>query len=140
MLWHTRAVLPVGQTLARGTVLLVDDDPAACDIYGQYFERAGYLVVTVMRGADVLMRALQCAPDIIVMDLMLPGMSGCGATRQLKANPRTASIPVVGITASLSGDLRREAIAAGCADVILKPFPPEQLVLSVRDFLRTNQV
>jgi CheY-like chemotaxis protein len=116
--------------------MIVEDDDAARVIYGNYFEANGFEVVSVRHSIEAVARAAQARPDLVIMDLVMPGMSGSAATRLLKANPDTASIPVVAVTGSMSASVRREAIAAGCADVILKPFPPEQLVAVIRDFLR----
>jgi CheY-like chemotaxis protein len=133
--WYIRPMLTSAHP---HVIMIVDDDEAARTIYGNYFEAGGFEVVAVRRGGDAVGRALQYQPEIVIMDLMMPGMSGVTATRMLKAHPATERIPVLAVTASMSGSLRREALAAGCEDVILKPFPPEQLVAVVLDFLDTR--
>src|SRR5436853_1384595 len=79
-------------------VLVVDDYPDAREMYGEYLEYSGYEVVQAANGVEALQRAVDDAPDIILMDLSLPVMDGWEATRRLKADARTASIPVVALT------------------------------------------
>ena len=82
----------------RPRVLLVDDYPDAREMYTEYLEFSGFDVVEAENGIEALQRAVDAAPDIILMDLSLPVMDGWEATRRLKADKRTASIPVVALT------------------------------------------
>src|SRR5262249_50409370 len=95
----------------RPRVLLVDDYPDARQMYSEYLEFWGFEVVEAGNGMEALERAAEAAPDIILMDLSLPVMDGWEATRRLKADKRTASIPVVALTghalAGVSEDARR---------------------------------
>ena len=82
----------------RPRVLLVDDYPDAREMYSEYLEFSGFDVVEAGNGMEALQRAVDTAPDIILMDLSLPVMDGWEATRRLKADKRTADIPVVALT------------------------------------------
>src|SRR5262245_60113367 len=79
-------------------VLVVDDYPDAREMYTEYLEFSGFEVVQAGNGIEALERAIDSAPDIILMDLSLPVMDGWEATRRLKADTRTASIPIVALT------------------------------------------
>jgi two-component system cell cycle response regulator DivK len=84
--------------LQRPRVLLVDDYPDAREMYSEYLEFSGFDVVEAGNGMEALQRAVDTAPDIILMDLSLPVMDGWEATRRLKADQRTRAIPVVALT------------------------------------------
>ena len=83
---------------ARRRVLLVDDYPDAREMYSEYLKLSGFDVVEATNGVEALQRAIDTSPDIILMDLSLPVMDGWEATRRLKEDTRTASIPVVALT------------------------------------------
>ena len=82
----------------RPRVLIVDDYPDAREMYSEYLQFSGFDVVEAANGMEALQRAVDAAPDIILMDLSLPVMDGWEATRRLKADKRTAGIPVVALT------------------------------------------
>jgi len=120
---------------ARPRVLLVDDYPDARAMYGEYLEFSGFDVVEAANGEEALARALDAGPDIIVMDLSLPVMDGCEATRRLKADARTAAIPVVALTGHALAGMSDGARQAGCAAFVTKPCLPDDLVLEIRRVL-----
>ena len=120
---------------ARPRVLLVDDYPDARAMYGEYLEFSGFDVVEAANGEEALARALDAGPDIIVMDLSLPVMDGCEATRRLKADARTAAIPVVALTGHALAGISDGARQAGCAAFVTKPCLPDDLVLEIRRVL-----
>jgi two-component system cell cycle response regulator DivK len=121
----------------RPRVLLVDDYPDARDMYGEYLEYSGYDVIQAANGVEALERALEDQPDIILMDLSLPVMDGWEATRRLKANPRTASIPVVALTGHALAGIFEGAQRAGCDSFVTKPCLPEDLVKEIKRVLET---
>jgi CheY-like chemotaxis protein len=88
----------MNKNVARPRVLLVDDYPDAREMYSEYLEFCGFEVVEAGNGMEALQRAADENPDIILMDLSLPVMDGWEATRRLKADKPTASIPVVALT------------------------------------------
>src|ERR1700680_747965 len=119
----------------RPRVLLVDDYPDARDMYGEYLEYSGYDVIQASNGLEALQRAFEDQPDIILMDLSLPVMDGWEATRRLKANQRTASIPVVALTGHALAGISEGAKKAGCDAFVTKPCLPEDLVKEIRRVL-----
>jgi two-component system, cell cycle response regulator DivK len=119
----------------RPKVLLVDDYPDAREMYMEYLQFSGFDVVEAGNGMEALQRAVESAPDIILMDLSLPVMDGWEATRRLKADKRTASIPVVALTGHALAGISEGAKRAGCDAFITKPCLPEDLVKEIRKIL-----
>jgi len=119
----------------RPRVLLVDDYPDAREMYSEYLEFSGFEVVEAENGMEALQRAIDAAPDIILMDLSLPVMDGWEATRRLKADERTASIPVVALTGHALAGISEGAKKAGCDSFVTKPCLPEDLVKEIRRIL-----
>jgi two-component system cell cycle response regulator DivK len=119
----------------RPRVLLVDDYPDAREMYTEYLEFSGFDVVEAGNGLEAIQRAEDASPDIILMDLSLPVMDGWEATRRLKADPRTASIPIVALTSHALAGIADTAKKAGCDGLITKPCLPHDLVREVRNIL-----
>jgi two-component system cell cycle response regulator DivK len=119
----------------RPRVLLVDDYPDAREMYTEYLEYSGFEVVEAGNGAEALQRAIDTSPDIILMDLSLPVMDGWEATRRLKAETRTAAIPVVALTGHALAGISEGAKEAGCDAFVTKPCLPEDLVKEIRRIL-----
>jgi two-component system cell cycle response regulator DivK len=119
----------------RPRVLLVDDYPDAREMYTEYLEYSGYDVVQASNGMEALQQAVDTAPDIILMDLSLPVMDGWEATRRLKADERTADIPVVALTGHALAGISEGAKKAGCDGFVTKPCLPEELVKEIRKVL-----
>src|ERR1700688_3370809 len=119
----------------RPRVLLVDDYPDAREMYSEYLEFSGFDVVEAGNGMEALQRAADEGPDIILMDLSLPVMDGWEATRRLKADKRTASIPVVALTGHALAGISEGARKAGCDAFVTKPCLPEDLVKEIRKVL-----
>ena len=119
----------------RPRVLLVDDYPDAREMYSEYLEFSGFEVVEAANGMEALQRAVEEAPDIILMDLSLPVMDGWEATRRLKADDRTATIPVVALTGHALAGISEGAKRAGCDDFVTKPCLPEDLVKEIKKIL-----
>ena len=119
----------------RPRVLLVDDYPDAREMYTEYLQYSGFEVVEAGNGQEALQRAIDATPVIILMDLSLPVMDGWEATRRLKADQRTASIPVVALTGHALAGISQGAKAAGCDAFITKPCLPEDLVKEIRKIL-----
>ena len=119
-------------------ILLVEDNPANQLLASSVLERDGFEVVVAESAHDAEGAILRQKPDLILMDVQLPEMDGLSFTRRLKANPETASITVVAMTAhAMLGD-REDAIAAGCAGYISKPIDTRTLGEQVRGFLLTE--
>ncbi|MEQ1727328.1 MAG: response regulator [Vicinamibacterales bacterium] len=120
---------------ARPRVLLVDDYPDAREMYSEYLQFSGFDVVEAANGMEALRRAADDSPDIILMDLSLPVMDGWEATRRLKADVRTAQIPVVALTGHAIAGISEGARQAGCDAFVTKPCLPEDLVREIRRVL-----
>jgi two-component system, cell cycle response regulator DivK len=116
-------------------ILMIEDDPFNRDMQSRRLERKGYKVVmaeTAERGIEM---AREEAPDLILMDIGLPDISGYEATRRIKADPGLRPIPIIVVTSyALSGD-DQKAIAAGCDAYVAKPFSPRELLATIRRFL-----
>ena len=121
-------------------VLVVDDYPDAREMYRAYLEYSGFEVVEAGNGVEALQRAVETEPDIILMDLSLPVMDGWEATRRLKADQRTAGIPVVALTGHALVGISDGARRAGCDAFVSKPCLPEDLVKEIRKVLDLQAV
>jgi CheY-like chemotaxis protein len=120
-------------------VLLVDDYPDAREMYSEYLEFSGFDVIEAANGMEALQRAVEEAPDIILMDLSLPVMDGWEATRRLKADERTSAIPVVTLTGHAIAGVSEGARKAGCDAFVTKPCLPEDLVKEIRRVLEERR-
>jgi len=116
-------------------VLLVDDFQDNREMYAMYLEHAGLQVAEAGNGHEALDQAFRLLPDLIVMDLSLPGIDGWEATRRLKADERTKKIPVVALTSHALEGYSEGARAAGCDAFVTKPCLPEQLLSEIRKVL-----
>src|SRR3982074_994888 len=104
------------------SVLVVDDYPDGLDLVTEYLTFRGFSVLAARNGEEALQIARTTKPDIVLMDLSMPGMDGWQATKVLKNDPATSRICVVAVTARALKPERDDAIAAGCDGVISKPF------------------
>ncbi|MGN6221541.1 MAG: response regulator transcription factor [Microbacterium sp.] len=116
------------------TVLVVDDDESVGDVVAAYLERAGMEVRRATDGIDALEAAAAERPDIVVLDLMLPGVDGLEVCRRLRR--RQPGIPIVMLTARGEEDDRIRGLEVGADDYVTKPFSPRELVLRVQSVLR----
>jgi CheY-like chemotaxis protein len=116
-------------------VLIVDDFEDNRIVYSEFFEHEGMRVDQATDGEHALMKALVIVPDVIVMDLGLPGLDGWEATRELKRHPRTLHIPVVAITGHVTTENLRRARQAGADVVLTKPCRPDTLLAHVLKLL-----
>ena len=119
----------------RPCVLVVDDYPDAREMYSEYLQFSGFDVVEAANGMEALQQAAAAAPDIILMDLSLPVMDGWEATRRLKADRRTANIPVLALTGHALAGISDGARKAGCDAFVTKPCLPQDLVKEIRRVL-----
>jgi two-component system cell cycle response regulator DivK len=113
------------------TILIVEDNPTNQKLAITVLEHAGYSVLSTESATDAIAMAHAEMPRLILMDIQLPGMSGLDAIRHLKADPVTARIPVVALTAfAMKGDEER-ILHSGCDDYIAKPFNYKELMARV---------
>jgi CheY-like chemotaxis protein len=116
-------------------ILLVEDNEMNRDMLSRRLERRGYEVIVAVDGEEGVARAKADGPDLVVMDLSLPGIDGWEATRQLKAADETKSIPVLALTAhAMAGD-RDKALEAGCDEFDTKPVDLPRLVDKIEGLL-----
>jgi two-component system cell cycle response regulator DivK len=116
-------------------ILLVEDNEMNRDMLGRRLQRRGYEVLIALDGAEGVAEAQTEVPDLILMDMSLPGLDGWEATRRLKAAPETRSIPIIALTAhAMSGD-RDKAIEAGCDDYDTKPLEFDRLLAKIEALL-----
>jgi two-component system, cell cycle response regulator DivK len=121
---------------AAPRVLLVEDNPLNLELATDLLEACGIEVISANTGEIAVKLAQEQMPNLILMDLSLPGMDGLQATAALKANPGTRSIPVVAVTAhAMKGD-EQKALAAGCEGYITKPIDTRMFPTLVAEFLR----
>lgn len=122
------------------TILVVEDNPANLKLAATVLEHAGYRVLHAGDAADGIAIARRQHPDLILMDIQLPGMDGLTATSVLKTDSETRGIPIVALTAfAMVGDEAR-ILAAGCDGYIAKPFDYKVLLSLVESTLRRTQV
>jgi CheY-like chemotaxis protein len=115
-------------------ILLVEDNEMNRDMLSRRLERRGYRMTIAVDGSEAIERALAEAPDLILMDLSLPVIDGWEATRRLKADPRTRSIPVIALTAHAMEIDRERAREAGCDDFDTKPVELARLLEKIGKF------
>jgi two-component system, cell cycle response regulator DivK len=119
-------------------ILLVEDNEMNRDMLSRRLERRGYEVVIAVNGAEGSAMAASEAPDLILMDMSLPVMDGWEATKSIKADPATQSIPIIALTAhAMSGD-REKALEAGCDDYDTKPIELPRLLIKIKTFLEVT--
>jgi phosphate regulon transcriptional regulator PhoB len=117
-------------------VLIVEDEPDIRDLLAFHLEREGYHVTRSRSGADALRQVRARPPDLILLDLMLPELGGLDVCRRLRQDPRTASVPIVMLTARGEEVDRILGLELGADDYIVKPFSPKEVVARVRAVLR----
>jgi DNA-binding response OmpR family regulator len=115
------------------TILVVDDEPKITQLVRDYLERAGFSVQGARDGNEAVMRARTGRPDLIVLDLGLPGLDGLDVTRQLR---RDSGVPIIMLTARDDEADRVAGLELGADDYVTKPFSPRELVARVRAVLR----
>jgi len=108
-------------------ILLVEDNEMNRDMLSRRLQRRGHEVLIAGDGAEALRVAGEEQPELVLMDLSLPVMDGWEATGRMKADPQTASIPIIALTAHAMGADRERALAAGCDDFDTKPIDMERL-------------
>jgi DNA-binding response OmpR family regulator len=117
----------------RRRVLVVDDDPTVSEVVAGYLDRAGFAVDRAADGPSAVARAAATRPDLVVLDLMLPGMDGLEVCRRIRED---GPLPVVMLTARGDEDDRILGLEVGADDYVTKPFSPRELVLRVESVLR----
>ncbi len=120
----------------RQTILVVDDEPDIVEIIQYNLEKSGFDVIVAADGPAALEKARDETPDLIVLDLMLPGLEGTDVCRILKQDERTRSIPILMLTAKSEEIDRIIGLELGADDYVVKPFSPREIALRIRNILR----
>jgi PAS domain S-box-containing protein len=118
------------------SILIVDDEPQNCKLLEMQLRPEGYATRTAASGQEAIASIAQHAPDLILLDIMMPGMDGYELTRRIKADPATADIPIIMVTAQVEHSARLLGLQAGAEEFLTKPVDRTELVLRVRNLLR----
>jgi two-component system, OmpR family, alkaline phosphatase synthesis response regulator PhoP len=120
-------------------ILIVEDDPDIAELVARYLDKAGFTTERAATGRDALAAVAARRPDLLVLDLMLPHVDGLEVCRALRANPSTAALPIIMVTARADESERIVGLELGADDYVAKPFSPNELVARVRALLRRVQ-
>jgi two-component system cell cycle response regulator DivK len=116
-------------------ILVVEDQEDNRRIVRDLLAANDYLMTEAENGEEALAAVQKERPDLILMDIQLPVMDGYEATRRLKADPASSSIPIIAVTSYALGGDEEKARAAGCNDFVPKPYSPRQLLAKIRQYL-----
>ena len=117
-------------------ILVAEDDPDIGSLLEHYLRKAGFVATVVTSGRDVLPEIKHEAPELVVLDLMLPGLDGLELCRAIRADVATAAIPIIMLTAKAEESDRIVGLELGADDYITKPFSPNEVVARIRALLR----
>jgi two-component system cell cycle response regulator DivK len=126
--------------MSDATILIVEDNERNLKLVRDVLQFAGYDVVSASSAEQGIAMAMSQPPDLVLMDLQLPGMDGTEALRQLRGSPRTKAVPVVAVTAFAMKDDRERALDAGFDGYLEKPISVRSLPAQVRSFLLRPEV
>jgi len=119
-------------------ILIVEDERDIADLVGFNLERAGYEVLKAHDGITGAEMAIQRRPDLVILDLMLPGKDGYAVFKELRRDTRSRDIPVIMLTARAQTEDRIQGLEAGADDYLTKPFSPKELMLRVQAVLKRS--
>ena len=122
--------------MSKKQIIVVEDEPDILDVLSYNLEREGFEVKTCQNGADSIELIFRVIPDLILLDLMLPGMDGLEVCRQLKSDNRSKHIPIIMVTAKGEESDVVLGLGIGADDYIAKPFSPKELIARVKAVLR----
>ena len=117
-------------------VLIVDDSPDVRELWNLWLTFSGFAVEEAFDGADAVKKVRSFGPHLVLMDVWMPGLDGLRATEQLKADPVTANVPVLAVSADTYPPAPQRALDAGCEAFLPKPMNPDRLLDEVRAALR----
>lgn len=125
---------------ARGRVLVVDDSETAREIYGGFLRHAGYEVLEAADGPSGLELAESAAPDVVILDVVLPKVDGLEVMRRIRESAWGTDLPIICVSASINDDFRSRASELRCDAFVEKPGPARQIVDIVERVLAERQV
>lgn len=127
-------------TISRATVLVADDEPGLRTMMAEVLTGQGYAIATAADGDETLRRIRQQKPDLLLLDLRMPGRSGLEVCRALRADPATADLPIIVVTGLETRPALEESIIAGADDFLAKPIDTLELSVRVRSLLRVGNI
>ncbi|MFO0968851.1 MAG: response regulator [Gemmataceae bacterium] len=122
--------------MAKSRILIVEDEPALVEVLAYNLEREGYEVIVAREGREGLRKAQMLLPDLVLLDLMLPGLGGLDICKELRSSTRTAAIPVLMLTAKAEETDQIVGFAVGADDYVTKPFSVKVLLQRIKVLLR----
>jgi len=124
----------------KGKILAVDDTPANLEVIGETLSDAGYSVIAAIDGERALKRLQNYQPDLILLDIAMPGIDGFETCRRIKSNPETSEIPIIFITAFADVENKVKGFSLGGVDYITKPFQEQEMLARVETHIRLRQL
>jgi two-component system, OmpR family, alkaline phosphatase synthesis response regulator PhoP len=118
------------------TILFVDDEPDQIMMVSLRLRKSGYKVISASDGEEGLKKAIEEKPDLILMDVLMPGMDGFEVCRRLRKNSETKHIPIIATTAAGVDDIEFQCRSAGADDCIRKPYDSANLLMKIHEFLK----
>ena len=119
-------------------ILIAEDNLTTQTTYSDFLSAKGYRVIVAANGAEAIERTREARPDLILMDIQMPGMDGLDTTRRLRSDPELSGIPIIALTALVMPGDRERCLDAGANDYLTKPLSLKQLVLTIETFLQKN--
>ena len=120
---------------SQDTVLIVDDSPTEMHILKGILQKGGYRVITAVDGESGVAQAEHSKPDLILMDVVMPGLNGFQATRQLSRNPETSEIPIIMVTTKAQETDRAWGLRQGAREYVVKPVGAGELLKKIKSIL-----
>lgn len=121
------------------TILLIEDEEDVSDLIRYHLKKAKFRVLSASDGAEGVQTAIEERPDAVVLDIMMPRLNGFEVAKKLKADPRTAPIPIIFLSAKGEAESRIKGLEIGADDYLAKPFSPRELVLRIQTLLRRTR-
>ena len=116
-------------------ILIVDDEPEMLEMVQFRLEKNGYTVFTATTGEECIKKAQDEQPDVILLDILLPDLSGYEVSKRIKANEFTKNIPIIMVTAFIGDDAKKKGLEQGAQYFISKPFDPEELLSEIKNIV-----
>ncbi|MCH8919749.1 MAG: response regulator [Chloroflexi bacterium] len=126
--------------MAGKKILIAEDDPVSLKLVRDVLQANGYETKEVTSGEEAVVKAVQSKPDLIVMDIRLPGIDGLEATRRLKSDPSTEEIPIIAVTAHAMPEDEARILEAGCQAYLSKPLRFAEFISVVNGLLSGTEV
>ena len=137
---NTDSPVPAGNDRCRPVILTVDDDPNNLSVLSDCLEALDYTILAAEDGESAVQRAAYALPDLVLLDVMMPGMDGFETCRKLKSLESTRDIPVIFMTALAETGHKVKGLEAGAVDYITKPFQREEMLARIAVHLHNRQL